>query len=122
MAADVSVVAVPVNDKMVSVEHTAGSRGQSGTFEVCFDEHFLAGLDPEELRAAVAHEVGHIWIFSHHPYLQTEALANEIALKLVGRDSLKHLYGKLWTHLGVSGKLDDVLPPEKTHAAASITP
>jgi len=117
MSAEVTVVTAPVNDKMVSVERITGAEGQTAAFRLCFDEQFLASLDPEELRAAAAHEVGHIWIFSHHPYLQTEALANEIAMKLVSRESLRKVYGKLWTHLGVSGNIEELLGTEKIHAA-----
>jgi hypothetical protein len=37
----------------------------------------LAG---EKLRAVIAHEFGYIWIFTHHPFFQTEALTNQKAL------------------------------------------
>lgn len=53
-------------------------------------------LNEDELRAAVAHELGHVWIFSHHPYLHTERLANEIAMRVVSRESLERVYEKLW--------------------------
>ena len=109
MTAAVGVMRVPSNDKMVSVERIPGELGQNGTFQICFDQNFLASLDEQELRAAVAHELGHIWIFSHHPYLQTEALANQIAMRVVSRDSLKKIYDKLWSHLGVAGNLDEFL-------------
>jgi hypothetical protein len=113
----IQVTIVPVNNRMVSVEHIAGKAGEIGSFTMRFDENFLASLDEDELRAAIAHELGHVWIFSHHPYLQTEALANEIAMRVVSRDSLKKIYNKLWTHLGVSGSLDEFLGSEKIHSA-----
>src|SRR5262249_46751577 len=31
---------------------------------------FLLMLDENELRAAIAHELGHVWIYTHHPFLQ----------------------------------------------------
>jgi hypothetical protein len=111
MSQDVHVT-VATNDRMVSVERV----GKLGMYIMCFDEHFLADLDSDELRAAIAHELGHVWIFSHHPYLQTEALANEIAMKAVTRESLEKVYKKLWTRLGTSGNLDDLLGPERVQA------
>ena len=100
---------VPENDLMVSVEHVSAKAVETGTFIMCFDEHFLARLDDEELKAAIAHELGHVWIFSHHPYLQTEALANQVAMRVVSRESLIKVYTKLWAHLGVSKNLDELL-------------
>ena len=113
----IQVTIVPVNHRMVSVEHTAGKAGEIGLYTMCFEENFLASLDDDELRAAIAHELGHVWIFSHHPYLQTEALANEIAMRVVSRESLKKIYNKLWIHLGVTGSLDEFLGIENVHAA-----
>jgi len=122
MEQEVQVTITDVNTRMVSVEHTGGKRGETGMFVMCFDEHFLASLDPDELKAAIAHELGHVWIFSHHPYLQTEALANQIALRVVSRESLEKIYHKLWAHLGVSGKLDDFLGLPPTHSASAAGP
>jgi hypothetical protein len=59
---------------------------------------FLATLDEAELRAALAHELGHIWIFTHHPYLQTERLANDIGRRVVPRADLERVYVKLWAY------------------------
>jgi predicted Zn-dependent protease len=98
---------VPVNGLMVSVERTPAA------FIIAFDASFLASLDEEEVKAAVAHELGHVWIYSHHPYLQTEALANEIAMRVVTRDSLKRIYHKLWSHLGQARNIEEFLGAEK---------
>jgi hypothetical protein len=106
----------------VSVQRVPNADGNPPSFIMCFDEQFLESLDQEELRAAVAHELGHVWIYSHFPYLQTEALANDIAMRLVSRDSLKKIYSKLWDHLGVSGKLDDFLRPEQAASASHSAP
>ena len=112
MPHQVQVTIAAVNNRMVSVEHISGEPGNVEGFVMCFDENFLASLDEEELRAAVAHELGHVWIFSHHPYLQTEALANEVAMRVVSRESLKKIYNKLWAHIGVRGNLDEFLGAE----------
>jgi hypothetical protein len=97
------------NDKMVSSEPLAG--GREG-YRISFDQHFLDMLDDEEIQAAIAHELGHVWIFSHHPYLQTEELANEIAMRAISRDFLKKVYLKLWSQTGTAGNLEELLGPE----------
>jgi hypothetical protein len=101
------------NPRLVSVERVPGDRG---AFALSFDQQFLSSLDEDELAPSIAHELGHVWIFNHHPYLQTEALANEIAMRVVSRDSLKKIYTKMWAHLGTSGNLDEFLGPEKALA------
>jgi len=75
MADTVAVAVVPKNPLMVSVEYTDASTG----FLLSVEEDFLNELTQEELEAAIAHELGHVWIFTHHPFLQTEVLANQIA-------------------------------------------
>jgi hypothetical protein len=69
-----------------------------GAYQVAFEGSFVDTLSDDELRAVVAHELGHVWIFTHHPYLQTEQLANEVALRVVPRESLKRVYAKVWPH------------------------
>jgi hypothetical protein len=59
----------------------------------------------------VAHELGHVWVFTHHPYLQTERLANQIAMRVVSRGSLAGVYRKLWERGGVKGDLQAFLGP-----------
>ena len=82
---------------------------QARTFIVRLDKHFLATLSEEELRGAIAHELGHVWIFTHSPYIQTETLANSTALELVSRDNLKHVYEKVWAYEGRQGSPDKIL-------------
>jgi hypothetical protein len=97
---DVSIV--PKNPLMVSVETVDDDRS---AFQLSLEEDFLDELTDEELQAAIAHELGHVWIFTHHPYLQTEALANRIAMRIVSRDSLVLVYEKLWKRQGTRGDL-----------------
>jgi hypothetical protein len=87
------VVSLAPNDLIASVGR---SQDRPDAFDLLLDDTFLSGLDADELDAAIAHELGHVWIFTHHPYLQTEELANSVALKLVPRSSLEHLYRKVW--------------------------
>ena len=89
----VTAAIVPQNPLMVSVLAPV-ERG--GAYRVAFEGPFLDSLSDQELRAVVAHELGHVWIFTHHPYLQTEQLANSVALRVVTRDTLERVYGKVW--------------------------
>lgn len=65
----VTPVLVAANPLVVSVER---SKEREGAFSMLVDEGFASGLSDEELRAMVAHEIGHVWIFTHHPFLHTE--------------------------------------------------
>ena len=80
-------------------------KGAPGTFRLVIDRAFLDQLTDEELRAVVAHELGHVWIYTNHPYLQTEQLANKIALRVVSRESLEKVYGKVWSADAAAGSL-----------------
>jgi hypothetical protein len=84
---------VPENPLLVSV---SPPHDGSGAYGLSFEAGFLDTLSDDDLRAVVAHELGHVWIFTHHPYLQTEALANQIAQRLVTRQSLERVYSKVW--------------------------
>ena len=89
----VSAAIVMTNTQLVSVQPLDG---KPGTFRMAFDERFLLTLDQDDLKAVVAHELGHVWIFTHHPYLQTELLANQVAMRTVSRDALARVYEKVW--------------------------
>ena len=99
------------NAKMVSSEPIPGS---TPGYRISFDREFLENLTNDEIVAAIAHELGHVWIFTHHPYLQTEALANDIALRVVDRETMKKVYSKLWAHTGTAGNIDELLGPART--------
>ena len=119
MAQHIEVSIVPVETRMLSVQRIPDDSGRQG-FLISVDQGFVDSLTDDELRAAIAHELGHVWIFSHHPYLQTEALANEVAMRVVSRDHLKTLYAKLWRHLGTSGDLDQILGSHAAGPSAAI--
>ena len=93
---------VPANALVVSVERTPG---QTDNFALALDAAFLDTLTDDELGAVVAHELGHVWIFTHHPFLHTEELANEIALRVVDRDVLAGVYEKVWKRTNTRGTL-----------------
>src|SRR5687767_9655483 len=76
LTATVTATIVRTNALLVSVEP---EQGRDDAFVLSFEDSFLTGLDEDGLRAVVAHELGHVWIFTHHPYLQTERLANSVA-------------------------------------------
>ena len=89
----VSVAIVDTNPYFVSVE---APTQQDGPFEVRVEARMLDLLSADELEAVLAHELGHVWIFTHHPYLQTELLANQVAMRTVSRDALARVYEKVW--------------------------
>ena len=99
---EVSVELVAANPLRASVSPV---KGAAGTFRLSIEQSFLAQLTPVELRAVIAHELGHVWIYTHHPYLHTEQLANEIALRVVSRESLDSVYGKVWPDAVAKGSL-----------------
>jgi Peptidase family M48 len=103
---EIDVAIVPANPLMLSVE---AQHGRKGPFLLTVDESFLTLLTKEEMTAALAHELGHVWIYTHHPYLQTERLANSIAMRVVSRTSLVPVYHKVWERLGTKGNLADFL-------------
>ncbi len=105
----VTVSVVSDNSRLASAT-CSSARAQE--YEISLDAGFLRTLDDGELDAAVAHEMGHIWIFTHFPYLQTESLANQQALKLVPRGELQKVYEKMWKWRGEAhGDLSDLLGP-----------
>jgi Peptidase family M48 len=115
---DVRVSIVASNSLMVSVQRQVDP--DSG-FVLAFEGAFLNELSEEELRAVVAHELGHVWIFTHHPYLQTEQLANGIAMRLVTRESLEPVYDRVWKRVGAVGDIGRYLG-EKPSPAAETPP
>ena len=112
---------VPKNALIVSVERQPG---HDGVFLLLFEEAFLEQLTEDDIRAVVAHELGHVWIFTHHPYLQTEQLANQIAMRLVTRESLEPVYDKVRKRIGERSRRSIwrgtlVISPQPTTRAAT---
>jgi hypothetical protein len=114
---EVTVSIVPTNPLMASVEAADGRDG----FVLSMEADFVERLTQEELEAVIAHELGHVWIFTHHPYLQTERLANQIAMRLVTRESLEQVYGKVWKDAG-KGDLSRFLGEARATKTAGKTP
>jgi hypothetical protein len=108
LPAPVVVFVVPTNKLMMSVE---APTDENGPFTLSIDADFLETLTDDELEAAIAHELGHVWVFTHHPFLQTEELANQIAMRAVSRQSLERVYGKVWERGGMKGDLVRFLGP-----------
>ena len=89
----VDVTIVQTNVRLFSV---APVEHEKATFLLSVEEDFAQALTDSELKAAVAHELGHVWIYTHFPFLQTEELANDIAARVISRESLAPLYDKVW--------------------------
>jgi len=103
----VQVVIVVHNPLVFSVEPADRAKGH---FVLSMEFGFLIQLDDRELRAALAHELGHVWIYTHFPFLQTERLANTIGQRIVDRSSFERVYTKLWAYEGTPGvPMDDLL-------------
>ncbi|HEX8031201.1 MAG TPA: hypothetical protein VF491_22185 [Vicinamibacterales bacterium] len=104
----VMVTLVDHNPLVMSVETL---NGRSGPFVITVDRDFAGELNHEELEAALAHELGHVWIYTHHPYLQTERLANDIAMRVISRSAFEPVYAKVWQRTGIKGNLIEFLGP-----------
>jgi hypothetical protein len=102
----VLVTVVDHNPLVMSVETLSG---RSGPFVITADEAFARSLTDEEMQAALAHELGHVWIFTHHPYQQTERLANDVALRVISADVLVPVYEKVWKRTGARGNLAEYI-------------
>ncbi len=117
---EVSVELVPSNPLRASVEPVKNAvKGAAKTFRLTIERGFHDQLTEEELRAVIAHELGHVWIYTHHPFLQTEQQANQIALKIVSRGSLEKVYGKVWAAggAGTLPRFPDERPPTELGVA-----
>jgi hypothetical protein len=110
----VQVEVVPHNPLGFSVQPT-----DTRKFVLQVDTNFLRLLNNEELTAALAHELAHVWIYTHHPFLHTETLANQIAMQVVSRDSLEDLYVKVWSFYGDRGTVHEPLVPVVSAAGGS---
>ena len=105
----VLVTIVDHNPLVMSVETLSG---RSGPFVITADQAFIKSLTDEEMKGAVAHELGHVWIFTHHPYMQTERLANDVALRVISADVLVPVYEKVWRRTGARGNLAEYISVE----------
>ena len=79
--------------------------GRHDSFRMSMEAGFVTELTDEELDAVIAHELGHVWIFTHHPYLQTEQLANQIAMRVVSRQTIEAVYIKVRARGGHTDRL-----------------
>ena len=104
----VYVTLVDHNPLVMSVETL---NGRIGPFVIAVDREFIRGLKAEEVEAAIAHELGHVWIYTHHPFLQTERLANDIAMRVVRRSAFEPVYEKVWARTGIRGNLIEFIGP-----------
>ena len=119
VSAAVAVSVVPSEPLMMSVQAPAEP---GAPFRLAIESSFLDVLTEVEVRAAIAHELGHVWVFTHHPFLQTEELANRIAMRAVSRETLERVYEKVWKRLGTKGDLALFFGAEETAGLASTQP
>jgi hypothetical protein len=106
---EITIAVVTYHPLVFSVQPLATDKNR---FLLTMELGFLLSLDDDEMHAALAHELGHVWIYTHHPFLQTERLANVIGQRVVERRSFEKIYSKLWVYEGASGvPIDDLLGP-----------
>lgn len=108
IAEHVQVEIVDHNPLVMSVETLAG---RSGPFVITIDRSFIHDLNPTETEAAIAHELGHVWIYTHAPFVQTERLANDVAMRVINRSAFEPVYEKVWARTGIRGNLIEFLGP-----------
>lgn len=106
-AVTVSVVTSNVRAFSMTPPPAAGA-----PFTVEIDAAFLATLVDDEVTAALAHELGHVWIATNRPFLHTERLANDVAMRVVTRSSLARVYRKMSAHTGLTTNELAYLGPE----------
>ena len=104
----VNVELVDHNPLVMSVETLAG---RTGPFVITVDREFIRELNHDESEAALAHELGHVWIYTHRPFLQTERGANDIAMRVISRAAFEPVYEKVWARTGIRGNLIEFLGP-----------
>lgn len=104
----VQVELVDHNPLVMSVETLAG---RTGPFVITVDRDFIGELNHDETEAAIAHELGHVWIYTHAPYVQTERMANDIAMRIISRSAFEPVYEKVWQRTGIRGNLIEFLGP-----------
>jgi hypothetical protein len=108
----VQVELVDHNPLVMSVETLAG---RAGPFIIMIDRDFIHELNEAETAASIAHELGHVWIYTHAPYVQTERLANDVAMRVINRAAFEPVYEKVWARTGVRGNLIEFLGPPPQH-------
>jgi hypothetical protein len=104
----VNVELVEHNPLVMSVETLAG---RTGPFVITVDREFIRDLNHDESEAALAHELGHVWIYTHRPFLQTERGANDIAMRVISSAAFEPVYEKVWARTGIRGNLIEFLGP-----------
>ena len=105
----VIVSVVSANPRVLSM--TPPAEGHEA-FGLEIDATFLEKLTDDEVAAALAHELGHVWVSTNRPFLQTERLANDVAMRVVTRWSLVRVYRKLSAHTGMAADETAYLGPE----------
>ena len=108
IAQRVQVELVDHNPLLMSVETLAG---RAGPFIIIIDRDFIHELNEAETAASIAHELGHVWIYTHAPYVQTERLANNVAMRVIDRAVFEPVYEKVWARTGIRGNLIEFLGP-----------
>jgi len=115
---EVDIALVKFHPLVFFVEPEDGGKQR---FRLSMEVDFFLRLDDDELLAALAHEMGHVWIFTHFPFLHTEMLANVIGQRVAPRRSFERIYTKLWAYERTTGvPMDDLLGPVQGDVSPKI--
>ena len=116
ITAEVRATVVQRDERTLSVRRDPRA---PDSFSLSVERGFAEGLSAVQLEAALAHELGHVWIYTHHPYLQTEQLANRVAMRAVSRARLVEVYRTLWGADALHGSLEAFLGVEAAVTSTS---
>lgn len=119
IAGEVEIALVKSHPLVFAVEPLDPQRRH---FRLSMERGFFEDLNDDELFGALAHEMGHVWIYTHRPFLQTEVLANLVGQKLAGRARLEKVYSKLWAYEQTAGvPMDQLLGPTDSNDSVATT-
>ena len=110
IAEQVNVEIVDHNPLVMSVA-ARKHYGEDRDIVITIDRGYIHDHNPTETEAAIAHELGHVWIYTHAPFVQTERLANDVAMRVINRSAFEPVYEKVWARTGIRGNLIEFLGP-----------
>ena len=118
----VHVTLVDHNPLVMSVE-TLG--GRTGPFVITVDRDFIQELNQPEVEAAIAHELGHVWIYTHQPYrADRSGWPTTSRCASINRSAFEPVYEKVWAANRHQGEPDRIHRPPTafgTQATASAS-
>ena len=109
----VHVTLVDHNPLVMSVETLAG---RTGPFVISVDREFIHELSQTRIGSrACPRAWARVDLHPRSRIVQTERLANDIAMRVVSRSAFEPVYEKVWARTGIKGNLIEFIgPPSQT--------